>query len=207
MLRYAAHARIQTATCRAALVAAALLLLIGLPAHAQQPPAFSSTPVTDAVQGTQYQYSITVTDPDAADVISIAAAAPLPGWLTLTDNGNRTARLEGVPGPAEVGDHAITLAASDGTTAVQQSFTITVTAEDVPVAVNDAYSTPQDERLMVGRNQGVLANDEGSRPGPGGALSAVLDTGVAHGIIDLQPDGSFTYTPAASYAGRSVLRR
>src|SRR5262245_56171612 len=59
----------------------------------------------------------------------------------------------------DVGDHSVTLSASDGTNAVQQAFTITVAAEPVPTAANDAYSTPQDTRLNVNRNQGVLAND------------------------------------------------
>jgi VCBS repeat-containing protein len=201
LLRHAAHLTTHNAAWHAALFAAALSFLIGSAAHAQQPPSFSSTPVTSAVQGQAYSYSITVTDPDPTDTIAITAGAPLPPWLGLTDNGNRTATLAGVPGPADVGDRAITLAASDGVNTVQQQFTITVAAETVPVAVADAYSTPQDTQLRVGRNQGVLANDEGSGPGPGGDLTAVLESTVTHGTLALQPDGSFNYTPAASYAG------
>ncbi|HET8696649.1 MAG TPA: Ig-like domain-containing protein, partial [Gammaproteobacteria bacterium] len=201
MLRHAAHFTTHDTAWRAALLAAALSFLIGLPAQAQQPPSFSSTPVTSAVQGQAYSYAITVTDPDPTDTITITAGAPLPPWLRLTDNGNRTATLAGVPGPADVGDRPVTLSASDGANTVQQQFTITVAAADLPVAHDDTYSTAQGTELRVGRPQGVLANDEGSGPGPGGNLTAVLDTPVAHGTLALQPDGSFNYTPAAGYAG------
>jgi hypothetical protein len=35
----------------------------------------------------------------------------------------------------------------------------------------------------------------------GDPLIAVLDTGPAHGSLDLHSDGSFTYTPAAQFRG------
>jgi VCBS repeat-containing protein len=198
MLRSAAQGR-KFGALGITLLAAWLVLLAPRSALAQAAPVFSSTPVTAAVEGTAYSYSITVTDADAGDTIAITAVGPLPSWLTLTNNGNRTATLAGVPGAGDVGNHPITLAASDGANVVQQSFTITVAAIAVPTATNDAYSTPQDAQLSVNRNQGVLAND--TSPG-GGALTAVLGTGVAHGTLALQPDGSFAYTPAAGYVGQ-----
>src|SRR5262245_56171611 len=96
MLRSAAHTRSFGAALSAAAVAIALLAPRAV--LAQAAPAFSSTPVTAAVAGSAYTYPITVTDADAADTITIAAVGPLPAWLTLTDNGNRTATLAGVPG-------------------------------------------------------------------------------------------------------------
>ena len=66
-----------------------------------------------------------------------------------------------------------------------------------PVAKDDAYSTPQATTLNVGA-PGVLANDT---DGEGGVLRAVLVTKTSHGQIALATDGSFNYTPNASFCG------
>ena len=92
-------------------------------------PAFAtprrSTPVTAATEDSAYAYAITATDVDAADTLTIGAST-LPAWLTLTDNGDGTASLTGTPTNAEVGDHAVTLSVSDGTTTDTRSFTLSV---------------------------------------------------------------------------------
>ena len=46
--------------------------------------------------------------------------------------------------------------------------------------------------------QGVLANDTDP---DGDSLSAVVETQPSHGTVTLNANGSFTYTPAADYAG------
>jgi hypothetical protein len=64
-------------------------------------------------------------------------------------------------------------------------------------AVDDSYSTIQDTSLTVPA-PGVLGNDTGAS---GVALTAVLVSGPAHGMLQLNADGSFTYTPNAGYTG------
>jgi hypothetical protein len=64
-----------------------------------------------------------------------------------------------------------------------------------PVAVNDAYTTTQDTPLSVAA-PGVLGNDIDGDP-----LTAVLDSGPASGALNLNADGSFSYTPTASFSG------
>ena len=67
-----------------------------------------------------------------------------------------------------------------------------------PVAVNDAYSTPQDTPLVISIAQGVLDNDYDP---DGDTLSANPVTQPSHGDLVLEEDGSFTYTPDAGFIG------
>jgi VCBS repeat-containing protein len=66
-----------------------------------------------------------------------------------------------------------------------------------PVAAIDAHSVAEDTPLTVAA-PGVLANDTDPNGDP---LTAILVSGVSHGTLTLNPDGSFTYSPAADYIG------
>jgi VCBS repeat-containing protein len=70
-------------------------------------------------------------------------------------------------------------------------------ANAAPVAVADSRTTPQNTMLSVNA-PGVLSNDTDA---DGDLLTASLVTNVAHGTLSLNLNGSFTYTPAASYSG------
>jgi VCBS repeat-containing protein len=70
-------------------------------------------------------------------------------------------------------------------------------ANQPPVAVNDAYTTAEDQTLLVAA-PGVLGNDVDS---DNDLLAAILVAGVEHGALTLESDGSFTYTPEADYHG------
>ncbi|NLF32487.1 MAG: tandem-95 repeat protein, partial [Planctomycetes bacterium] len=87
-------------------------------------PAFTSAALTDATEDAAYTYNITASDADG-DGITLTGLT-VPAWLTFTDNGDGTATLTGTPTNNEVGDHAVSLQASDGTALGTQSFTITV---------------------------------------------------------------------------------
>jgi subtilisin family serine protease len=69
-------------------------------------------------------------------------------------------------------------------------------------ALPDAYVTNEDTALVVSA-RGVLANDIALDLE---SLSAGLVSGATHGTLDLRPDGSFTYTPSADYAGTDSFR-
>ena len=66
-----------------------------------------------------------------------------------------------------------------------------------PVAAPDAYSTAENTPLVV-PVPGVLSNDTDPNGDP---LVAILDSGVSHGLLALDPNGSFVYTPTLSYIG------
>jgi hypothetical protein len=79
-----------------------------------------------------------------------------------------------------------------------QTFQITVNSvPDLPLAQGDAYSLWKNTPRTVAA-PGALGNDFEY---DGEALTAVLASGVSHGSLTLNPDGSFTYTPTAGYAG------
>jgi VCBS repeat-containing protein len=75
---------------------------------------------------------------------------------------------------------------------------ITPPANTAPVATDDAYSTAQETLLNVDAAAGVLTNDTDVDSNP---LLAVQVTAPSHGSLALNPDGSFTYTPNAHFAG------
>jgi VCBS repeat-containing protein len=73
----------------------------------------------------------------------------------------------------------------------------TTVTNRAPTANPDAYSTAEDTTLTVPA-PGVLGNDSDPDNNP---LSAVLVAGPSHGTLTLNPDGSFTYTPATDHIG------
>jgi hypothetical protein len=85
------------------------------------PPTFSSTPLLTVQEGTTYQYEVTVDD----DYNYALAAVTLPAWLTFD---SATEMLSGAPANADVGNHVITLSATDEIQTVEQNFSVTVTA-------------------------------------------------------------------------------
>ena len=71
----------------------------------------------------------------------------------------------------------------------------------VPTAANDAYSTALNTVLPVAA-PGVLTNDNTNG---GGAMTAQLVTNVANGVLTLNADGGFTYTPNGGFAGNDTF--
>ena len=89
-------------------------------------PTFTSTPVTDATEDVLYQYNVVAQDSDPGATLVLAAPV-LPGWLTLTDNGDGTGLLQGTPDNDNVGTADVVLTANDGTRVLAtQAFTINV---------------------------------------------------------------------------------
>ena len=79
------------------------------------------------------------------------------------------------------------------------TVSISVAAEnDTPVAIVDAYTTTRDVALNVNALAGVLANDSDI---DGDAITVSLDTDVSNGILALNADGSFDYTPNVGFFG------
>ncbi len=84
----------------------------------------------------------------------------------------------------------VTVTDDDGASATETA-TITIVANSAPVAVDDTYETNEDTTLTVAA-PGVLENDSDA---DGDELIATPIEETAHGVLTLEPDGSFVYTP------------
>jgi hypothetical protein len=98
---------------------------ITVTAAANGAPTISGTPATQVMQGTQYSFQPSASDPNG-DVLTFAIANK-PAWATFTA---ATGRLQGTPGPADVGTTSnIVISVTDGAASTAlAAFGITVQA-------------------------------------------------------------------------------
>jgi VCBS repeat-containing protein len=175
-------------------------------------------PVNDAPTATDDAYpatedtTLTVTAPGVlnndsdvdGDILTASKLTdPAHGAVTLNSDGS----FDYVPAANFHGTDSFTYQAIDPVAGLdgpsgQASPTATVTitvaaANDAPVAVADTYEIIEDTARTV-TAPGVLENDTDIDGDP---LTAQLTTAPAHGVLVLNADGSFTYTPAADYTG------
>ncbi|NQT38245.1 MAG: tandem-95 repeat protein, partial [Planctomycetes bacterium] len=131
------------------------------------------------------------TDPQNEPLEAVLLDPPQNGTLLLGADGSFTY----VPDEDFYGPDTFTYVANNGSSdSTPATVTITVDpVNDIPVAVDDDfYSVIEFETLTVDVAGGVLANDTDIDNDP---LEAILDVGPANGTLQLNPDGSFVYTP------------
>ena len=134
------------------------------------------------------------TDADGNTLTAVLVTSPAHGTLTL----NRR-QLQHSPAANYNGPDSFTYQVNDGTVNSNvATVAITVIAvNDAPVAAENSYSTNEGTTLTVGA-PGVLGNDSDVEGDP---LTAVVVGLPAHGTLSLNPNGGFTYTPAAGFNG------
>ncbi len=96
----------------------------------------------------------------------------------------------------EIGDDALPVN-NDGIGDSDDLYAMFVSSAP-PTAVDDAYATTKGLALTVDATEGVLANDFDADDDP---LSATLADDPANGVVALDADGGFTYTPEAGFTG------
>jgi VCBS repeat-containing protein len=134
-------------------------------------------------------------DPDGDPLTLSAHTNPAHGTLTINPDGSFTY----TPATGFCGPDSFTYTISDGHGGTDTAtVSISVACVNVPPhAVDDAYTTTEDTTLTVPA-PGVLANDTDADHDP---LTVSAHTNPAHGTLTINPDGSFTYTPAGNYCG------
>jgi VCBS repeat-containing protein len=122
-----------------------------------------------------------------------------------TNGGTLVASANGgfvyTPANNFVGLDSFTYKAFDGQLQSTNTGIVTINVQfqnNAPVAVPENYSATEDVSLTVGSNNDVLQNDFDI---DGDQLTAVLVADGLHGHVDLQPDGTFTYSPSANFNG------
>jgi VCBS repeat-containing protein len=136
-------------------------------------------------------------DPEGSDLMARDGSGPSHGTLTLEADGGVTY----TPEPDFYGTDSFTYTTWDG---VAESDPATVTIEVRPVndagptASADSYTTDEDTPLNVGA-PGVLEND--SDVDRDALIAAPGAGGPEHGTLELNADGSLTYTPERDYNG------
>ena len=148
----------------------------------------ASTPVNITLAGND-------PDGDTLTPAFVVGSGPTNGSLVVSGT-----ILTYTPNAAFIGTDSFRFTVNDGTVTSAQA-TVTIIVEPInraPVAVADgSYSTSEDTTRNLAA-PGVLGNDTDA---DGDTLTAVLVSGVTHGTLALNANGSFAYTPATNYSG------
>ncbi|HVR66868.1 MAG TPA: Ig-like domain-containing protein, partial [Verrucomicrobiae bacterium] len=133
------------------------------------------------------------TDADGDKLTAILVDGPDNGTLIFNDDGSFTY----TPDADFNGTDTFSYQASDDGPLDSNIATVTITVlpvNDAPVAANDAAVTDED----VAVSGSVLANDTDP---DGDKLTAVLVDGPDNGTLQLNSDGTYTYTPNSNFNG------
>jgi len=140
-------------------------------------------------------------DPDSGDRIQARLATGVSaGNLLLRSDGSFTY----TPATIFAGTDSFTYFVVDS--AGLSSAPVTVTIEVVPpgpLAVDDAFTTASNNPLTV-LPPGVLVNDRDRHSTA--PLTARRERDAFHGTVDLNPNGSFVYTPDQGFVGTDTFR-
>ncbi len=134
-------------------------------------------------------------DPNSHSLTAVLVSGAGHGTVSLNANGSFTY----TPTTNFTGGDSFTYKVNNGTlnsnTAV---VSIAVSsANHPPAAANDSFTTAPSTALVISA-PGVLTNDTDP---DSDTLTAILASGASHGILSLNADGSFTYSPVIGFSG------
>ena len=181
--------------------------------NTNDPPVLTSSPPEFVPVGKEYNYTITVEDPDPGEKLTFKGIE-LPSWLTISSVNTFQATLKGTPDASFSGKSDVIIEVVDKEGASdRQSFTITVNSD--PVANNISVNILEDEPyvfLESDFNQAFLDPDDDElkmisiEQLPAYGKLQLLSGEVSKGQeIDLQSVPYLTYTPAQDYYGEDSL--
>ena len=139
------------------------------------------------------------TDLDHLPLTASLVSGTTHGTLNLNSDGSFTY----IPTAGYSGSDSFTYKANDGEVDSNVgTVTLTVAPTDhAPVALADQYYVASGTTVSVTNMGGILANDTSNNP-----LTALLVAGPSHGTLNLNPNGSFTYTSNNGYSGNDTFQ-
>ncbi|MGE0076223.1 MAG: Ig-like domain-containing protein [Bacteroidales bacterium] len=151
-------------------------------------PVVTSTPITTATEDVAYSYTVTATDIDS-DVLTYSLTT-YPTGMTISSGVISWTPTEGVT------TAAVTVAVSDGDTAVYQTFTVLVTAvNDAPFVADTSVTTTIGTAIAVAL---PVTDVDGT------VKSIVIDSYPANGNIKVSGT-TLTYTPDDGFVGMDTI--
>ncbi|MCI0684016.1 MAG: Ig-like domain-containing protein [Gemmataceae bacterium] len=159
------------------------------------PEANDDTATTDEDQAVVIPVLTNDTDPDGDPLTITDVSAPMHGTVVVLGQGLMTYQGE----LNYFGLDSFTYTISDGQGHTDTAtVAITINAvNDMPVAVDDSYTMPEDN-LLGAAPPGVLWNDADADGDP---LTAIKVTDASHGELNLNDDGTFLYDPDPNFHG------
>ena len=135
---------------------------------------------------------------DPFDIVLQPSADPENGHVTLSADG--TFNYLANDGFSGTDQFKYQVTDGEGNTTEATVFVSVEVIEEPPVAGDDTYQLNNNSELIVGPDQGLLAND--SDPDRGAlSISPDLVDGPDHGTVSVNEDGSFTYRPESNFVG------
>jgi gliding motility-associated-like protein len=135
-------------------------------------------------------------DPDEDPLIAILQEDVSNGRLELNPDGSFVYQ----PNPGYSGTDSFSYLANDGefdsNTAMVSIEVLLINSP--PIAVDDSYSTLENQGIEINAENGVLANDVDP---DNDELTAFLVSGSGTGTMTLNADGSFSYAPPSDFYG------
>jgi len=158
------------------------------------PPFFTSGLPPDSVNKNRlYTHLVITGDPDTL-LASLVVTANLPSWLTLHDNHDGTATLNGTPTSFDAGTYDITIQVDDGEAVVEQNFTITVTANNNPPSFSGA-----DNQYYIGEGSSLNIAFRFSDPDGDNVIYHISN--APNGASLSESNGYFSWQPSYTQAG------
>lgn len=150
------------------------------------------TPINKPIQATAPGLLGNDSDPDGDDLMISSYSDTRNGDLVVNDDGS----FVYVPNTGFLGTDTFTYTVKDGFGGEATAY-VTIRINRDPNGSDDTYSTPVNTNLVVSE-PGLLDND--SDP-DGDKLTIISNTQPSNGVLVLQPQGNFVYSPENNFVG------